>query len=75
MMSTISIRTNEKEKQLIQRFAKFNGISTSEYVRNAVIEKIEDEYDIKIAEKRYSDILKNKEASVSINDIAEILGF
>ena len=44
---TISVRLNDKDTQLIKAYAQMNGISLSDLVRKALMEKIEDEYDLK----------------------------
>ncbi len=44
---TISLRINEAEMNLIRQYANINNISVSDLVRNAVMDKIEDEYDLK----------------------------
>lgn len=44
---TISVRLNDKDTELIKAYAKMNGISLSDLVRKAIIEKIEDEYDLR----------------------------
>ena len=43
---TISVRLNEKDTKLIQTYAKMHNISLSDLIRNAVLEKIENEYDL-----------------------------
>ena len=43
---TISVRLNEKNTKLIQTYAKMHNISLSDLIRNAVLEKIENEYDL-----------------------------
>lgn len=48
---TISLRLNEEEAGLIRRYAKMSGISVSELLRQSVLERIEDEYDLKAYEK------------------------
>jgi uncharacterized protein (DUF1778 family) len=40
-MSTISIRTKAREKEMIRLYADFYGQTVSEFVRSAVMEKIE----------------------------------
>ncbi len=47
-MSVISLRLDSKEDLLIKTYAKAKNISVSELLRNAVIEKIEDEIDLQI---------------------------
>ncbi len=51
---TISVRLSEKDTELIKAYADMNNISLSDLIRSAVMEKIEDEYDI----KRYDEALK-----------------
>ena len=41
---TISVRLSENDTKLIKAYAEMNNISLSDLIRNAVIEKIEDEY-------------------------------
>lgn len=43
---TISVRLNDKDTDLIKAYAKLNNISISDLVRDAILEKIEDEYDL-----------------------------
>lgn len=44
---TISVRLSDKDTELIKAYTEMNGISLSDLVRKAIIEKIEDEYDLK----------------------------
>ena len=44
---TISVRLNDQDAMLVRKYAEVNSISVSDLVRQAVIEKIEDEYDLK----------------------------
>ena len=43
---TISLRLSEEDAKLIKDYAKINNISVSDLIRQAVIEKIEDEIDL-----------------------------
>lgn len=55
---TISVRLNEEDIKLIKTYAEMNNISLSDLIRNSVLEKIEDEYDLKCyneAIKKYKD--------------------
>ena len=45
---TISVRLSDKDTELVKAYAEMNNISLSDLVRNAVLEKIEDEYDLKV---------------------------
>ncbi len=42
-MSTISLRLNDRDDELVRKFAAIHNISVSELIRNAIIEKIENE--------------------------------
>ena len=44
---TISLRLNPKDEKLIKTYASMKHMSVSEIVRRAVIEQIEDEFDIR----------------------------
>lgn len=45
-MSTISLRLNDKEDALIRKYAELNNMDLSAFIRQAVIERIEEEYDL-----------------------------
>ena len=56
---TISVRLSDKETELIKVYAEMNNISLSDLVREAVIEKIEDEYDLECYKKAMEEYKKN----------------
>ena len=56
---TISVRLNDKDTKLIKAYAEINNISISDLIRNAVIEKIEDEYDLKCYYEAMEEFKKN----------------
>ena len=74
---TISLRLNNNDTQLIKSYAALKGISVSEAVRRAVIERIEDEFDLKAYEEALEEYKKNPvtysldeiERELEINDI------
>ena len=45
-MGTISLRLNDRDDSLIRKYAELNGVDLSSFVREAVMEKIENEYDL-----------------------------
>ena len=55
----ISIRMTSEEKRLADAYAKLNGVSLSEAIKRAYFEKIEDEYDIALAEESLREYRKN----------------
>lgn len=56
---TISVRLSEEDMKLIKAYAEMNNISLSDLVRNSIMEKIEDEYDLKCYEKAIKEYNKN----------------
>lgn len=56
---TVSIRLTPQDEDLFRNYAKTNNISLSELFRNAVLEKIEDDYDARIAEEAYMEYLNS----------------
>lgn len=56
---TISVRLNDKDSELIKAYAEMNGISLSELVRKSIMEKIEDEYDLKCYYEAMEEYKKN----------------
>lgn len=45
-MAVVSVRTNEEETKLFKSYATLHGISMSEAYKRALLEKIEDEFDV-----------------------------
>ena len=56
---SISIRLNEDESNIIKTYAAINKISLSDLVRVAVLEKIEDEYDLDCYNKAIKEFHKD----------------
>lgn len=57
-----SIRLTEEERGLADAYAKLNGISVAEAFKKALFEKIEDEYDLMVAERAYDNYLKDNKS-------------
>lgn len=56
---TISVRLNDEDTELIKAYAEMNGISLSDLIRKSIIEKIENEYDLKCYYKAMEEYKKN----------------
>ena len=54
-----SIRLTEEEKKLAENYAKIHSFSLAEAFKRALFEKIEDEYDIAIAEVAYNEYIND----------------
>ena len=55
----ISVKLNDQDEILIKKYAKLNNISLSDFIRNAVIEKIENEIDLRAYKKSIEEYKKN----------------
>lgn len=64
-----SIRLNEDERQLVDSYAKLHSISVGEAFKRALFDKIEEEYDIAIANEAYDDYVKSGKESKPIDDL------
>ncbi len=56
---TISVRLNSEETELIKAYAELNNISLSDLIRTAVLEKIEQEYDLETYKKAIKEYKEN----------------
>ena len=70
---SISIRLNEQENEMIKTVAKINNMSVSEFIRKAVVERIEDEIDLQDYQKAMADFKKNP-VTYSMEEVAKELG-
>lgn len=50
-MSVISIRLNENEEKVIKKYIEAKGLSVSQYIKDLIFEKIEDEYDLEVIQE------------------------
>ncbi|MBQ8981170.1 MAG: antitoxin [Eubacterium sp.] len=64
-----SIRLTDEEKQLANSYAKIHSISISEAFKRALFEKIEDEFDISLADEAYAEYKKSGKKSRPIDEL------
>lgn len=69
---TISLRLNTADSELVKAYAEMNGISVSELLRRSVMERIEDEFDLKAYEQAMAEYRKNPE-TYTIEEVIEEL--
>ena len=50
-MSVVSIRFNDEEEEIVKNYVKSKGINLSQYIKNIIFEKIEEEYDLKLVQE------------------------
>ena len=58
-MALITVNINDKALEVLENYAERKDISVSEFIRRAVLEKLEDLEDIEAADKAYAEYLKN----------------
>lgn len=63
-----SIRLSEEEKRLADSYAKIHSLPLGEAFKRALFERIEDEYDIAIADEAYQEYIASGHKSVPIAD-------
>ena len=75
-MATCSIRMSDEEMKLLNDYAKTLGMTKSEVLRALFLERLEDEYNISLAEKRHASFVKDPktfshEAVLKLYDISD----
>lgn len=70
---TISVRLNEEDTKLIKAYAEMNKMTLSELIRNAIMEKIEDDYDLECYEKAIAEYKKNP-VTYTLEEVKKELG-
>jgi hypothetical protein len=68
-METISLRLSDRDKRIIQEYAKINNMSVSELIRRIVIAKIEDDTDVRI----FDEIYRSNQKMFSLKEIEKEL--
>ena len=56
---TISIRMSDAETDMIKSYAQMHGTTVSEFIRQAALERIEDELDLKAYNEAIAEYRKN----------------
>ena len=69
----ISIRLSQEDSELIKSFAKLHGVTVSELMRQSVMERIEDEYDLKAYQKAMENFRKDP-TTYSLDEVERELG-
>lgn len=70
---TISLRLSEQDTELIKSYAALQNVSVSELIRRIVLERIEDEYDLKEYEKALAEYRANP-VTYSLDEVEKELG-
>jgi len=64
-----SIRLTEEERNLADSYAKLHSMSMGEAFKKALFERIEDEYDVAVANEAYDEYLKSGKKSRPIGEL------
>ena len=70
---TISLRLNDEDTMLIKKYAELNKLSVSELIRQSVMDRIEDEYDLEMFDKAMKEYEK-KPVTYSLDEVEKELG-
>ena len=66
---SFSIRLTAEEKLLAESYARLHAVSMGEAFKKALFEKIEDEYDIALANESYNEYVINDKKSTPISEL------
>ena len=69
----VSIRLSEQETSLIKDYAKLYNTSVSDIIRRSILERIEDELDMRAYEKAKAEYLADP-VTYSLDEVAKELG-
>ncbi len=69
---TISLRLNDEDAVLIKKYAELNKMSASELIRQSVIERIENEYDLEAFASAMREY-KNNPVTYSLDEVEKEL--
>ena len=70
-----SIRLTEAERAIANSYAKLHSVSLGEAFKNALFEKIEDEYDITVAAEAYQEYVSTGKKSRPFSELKKELGW
>ena len=66
---SFSIRMSEEEKALAESYAKLHSMTLSEAFKKALFERIEEEFDLTVADEAYSEYEKSGGKSRPISQL------
>ena len=70
---TISLRLSDDDTMLIKKYAKINKMSVSDLIRQSVMERIENEYDLEMFDKTMAEYKANP-VTYSLDEVEKELG-
>ncbi len=70
---SVSIRLTEDERKLADSYARLHSITLAEAFKSALFDRIEEEYDIALADRAHDEYVKDNKKSRSIEELWEEL--
>ena len=55
----LALRTKPEEENVIRAYAELHGMTVSEFLRKSALEKIEDEFDLKLSHEAMEEFKEN----------------
>ena len=74
MVSPISIRLDERVNEILSEYVNSKNISKAEFIRTAIVEKLEDDIDVELADKVYKEWNDNGRKTISLDEMMEKYG-
>ena len=71
---SFSIRLTEDERKLADSYARLHSLTLAEAFKRALFDKIEEDYDIALADRAYDEYVKDGRKSRPIEEFWEELG-
>ena len=65
---SFSIRLNDRERELAESYAALHSMSLADAFKTALFEKIEEEYDLTVADSAYEEYLRSGKKSRPIGE-------
>ncbi len=69
---TISVRLNDEDSQLFRKYAEMNNMTISELVRQTILERIENEYDLQLYREAMEEF-KNDPTTYTHDEVKKLL--
>lgn len=70
-MATMTLRINDQDGDLIKNYIKLHGLTISDFARQAMLEKIEDDYDLQVLRQAMAE---DDGTRIPIEDLFEEFG-
>lgn len=74
MVSPISIRLDEQINELLTEYVNSKNISKAEFIRTAIVEKLENDIDVELADKAYKEWNDDGRKAISFDEMMEKYG-